>query len=292
MLPVWPSARELRRRELGARSGVWHAIRVAIDVDYGLYISASGALSAMYRQDVFSNNLANLDTAGFKPDIPLVRQRPADPQDHEGNLIASNMLLERLGAGVHLAPNRTSFAQGALRSTGAPLDLGIQGEGFFVVRRPDADAATGDAGLRLTRDGRFFRSRTGKLVNSSGLSVLDESGGEISIPATGAISVDAKGVIRVGGATVAAIRFVSVPDSGQLSKEGEGLFLAPAGVIEGARPAGGIVRQAHVEESAVDEVSTIMRITSASRDAESNFSMIAQADRLNDRLINTFGRVS
>ncbi len=262
------------------------------DVDYGLYISATGALSAMYRQDVFSNNLANLDTAGFKPDLPLARQRPADPQDSEGRLIPSNALLERLGAGVHLAPNRTTFAQGALRSTGAPLDLGIQGEGFFVVRHPGGNAANGDGGLRLTRDGRFFRSRAGKLVNSSGLSVLDERGGEISIPASGSISVDAKGVVRSDGAAIAAIRFVSVPDTGQLSKEGEGLFRAPAGVIEGARSAGGIIRPAHVEESAVDEVSTIMRITSASRDAESNFSMMAQADRLNDRLINTFGRVS
>lgn len=259
-------------------------------MDYGLYISATGALSAMYRQDVHSNNLANLDTVGFKADLPLAKQRSAERQDSEGNLIESNELLERLGAGVNLAPNRTSFAQGSLRSTGAPLDVGIQGDGFFVVRDPNA--TTEDGGVRLTRDGRFFRSREGKLVNSSGLPVLDESGSPISIPSTGKITIDAKGLIRSGNVAIAMMRVVSLPDTGELVKEGASLFRAPPGAIDDAKPATGMVRQGHVEESSVDEVSTIMRITSASRDAESNFGMIAQADRLNDRLINTFGRVS
>lgn len=291
VLPVREAARELRKSELVAGPGSrWHAVRVLAFVDYGLYISATGALSAMYRQDVFSNNLANLDTVGFKPDLPLAKQRAAEQQDSEGNLIESNELLERLGAGVNLAPNRTSFAQGSLRSTGAPLDLGIQGDGFFVVRDPNA--TTEDGGVRLTRDGRFLRSREGKLVNSSGLPVLDESGSPISIPSTGKLSVDAKGVIRSGYVAVGALRVVSIPDPGQLVKEGASLFRAPDGVLDDARPASGMVRQGTVEESSVDEVSTIMRITSASRDAESNFGMIAQADRLNERVINTFGRVS
>lgn len=268
----------------------WHVVRVRSFVDYGLYISATGALSAMYRQDVFSNNLANLDTIGFKPDLPLARQRAAERQDSEGELIESNEMLERLGAGVNLAPNRTSFAQGSLRSTGATLDLGIQGDGFFVVRDPNA--TTEDGGLRLTRDGRFFRSREGKLVNGNGLAVLDQGGDSINIPSTGNLTVDAKGVIRAGSLAVAALRFVSLPDPGQLIKEGASLFRAPDGLIDEAKSAGGMVRQGHLEESSVDEVSTIMKITSASRDAESNFSMIAQADRLNERAINTFGRVS
>lgn len=244
----------------------------------------------MYRQDVHSNNLANLDTVGFKPDMPLSRQRSAERQDSEGNLIESNELLERLGAGVNLAPNRTAFAQGSLRSTGAPLDVGIQGEGFFVVRDPNA--TTDDGGLRLTRDGRFLRSREGTLVNSSGLAVLDEGGSPISIPSTGRITIDAKGMIRSGSIAIAKMRVVSPPDMGGLVKEGANLFRALSGGMEGGKPATGMVRQGHVEESSVDEVSTIMRITSASRDAESNFGMIAQADRMNERVINTFGRVS
>lgn len=244
----------------------------------------------MYRQDVHSNNLANLDTVGFKPDLPLAKQRGAERQGSEGNLIASNELLERLGAGVNLAPNRTAFAQGSLRSTGAPLDAGIQGDGFFVVR--DASATTEDGGLRVTRDGRFFRSREGKLVNSSGLPVMDEGGSAISIPSTGKITIDAKGLIRSGSVAVAKMKVVSLPDMGELVKEGASLFRGAAGVIEGAARATGMVRQGHVEESSVDEVGTIMKITSASRDAESNFGMIAQADRLNERVINTFGRVS
>lgn len=259
-------------------------------MDYGLYISATGALNAMYRQDVYSNNLANLDTVGFKPDLPMTKQRDAAPREAEDDQMRSDDLLERLGAGVNLAPNRTAFAQGSLRSTGSPLDLGIQGDGFFVVHDPSAQA--GDDGLRATRDGRFVRSREGKLVNQNGLPVLDDSGNTITIPATGKISIDAKGVIRSGSARVATLRVVSIPSPGELMKEGAGLFRAPPGVLDDAKPATGMVRQGHLEESGVDEVSTIMRITNASRDAESNFSMISQADRLNERLINTFGRVA
>lgn len=258
-------------------------------MDYGLYISASGAFSAMYRQDVFANNLANMDTVGFKADLPATRQRlPAREEDGLLNR-ASDDLLERLGAGVLLAPNRTSLAQGALRTTGAPLDLAIQGDGFFVVRDPSD--TTGDP-RRLTRDGRFLRNAQGLLVNASGLPVLDDQDSPITLPPSGRVTIDERGVIRTERGSVARLRMISVADPALLRKRGQSLFQADESAFGASPGATGIVRQGHLEDSTVDEVSTLMRVTSASRDAESNFNMIAQADRLTDRLINTFGRVS
>ena len=87
-------------------------------MNYGLYLSASGVLTNTYRQDVFANNLANVETPGFKPDLPSIRQR--DPEAIEDNLgfQGSNELLDRLGGGVLAGQQRINFNQGTLRPTG------------------------------------------------------------------------------------------------------------------------------------------------------------------------------
>ena len=69
-------------------------------MNYGMQISASGALSGLYRMDVFSNNLANINTTGFMPDVPVIRQRDAAAREDGLGAMPSNELVERLGAGV------------------------------------------------------------------------------------------------------------------------------------------------------------------------------------------------
>lgn len=257
-------------------------------MDYGLNIAASGALTAMYRQDVYANNLANMDTVGFKPDIPVLKQRlDARHEDHLN--LPSNVLLERLGAGVLLAPNRVNYTQGAPRSTSNQLDLAISGDGYFVIQ--DQSTGSGDR-VRLTRDGRFMRNSEGTLVNQRGQSVLDIRNRPITVPSSTDIKVDGTGAISVAGERVAQIQVISVPDNTGLVKEGEGAFIANSDLIGNARPATGTVSQNTIEESSVDEIRTLMDITGASRDADANFSMIQQLDRMNDRAINSFGRVA
>lgn len=117
-------------------------------MNYGLQISASGVLTSMYRQDVLANNLANMSTVGYKPDVPTTMLRdPARIEDDLG-FMPSNDLIERLGAGVLSAPNRVSFAQGALETTNRPMDLAIEGDGFFVVRN-DSGGGPGSQILSL-----------------------------------------------------------------------------------------------------------------------------------------------
>ena len=117
-------------------------------MNYGLQIAASGVLVQMHRTDVLANNLANIDTVGFKPDWAGALAR--DPARREDGLLGlpSDALVERLGAGVLAAPTMTSFAQGPIRQTGRDLDAAIRGTGFFVV-----GGESGPASLRLTRDG-------------------------------------------------------------------------------------------------------------------------------------------
>jgi flagellar basal-body rod protein FlgG len=150
-------------------------------MNYGMHISASGALSAMYRQDVLSNNLANINTNGFKADQPAVRYRPSVREEDGLSFMPSNELLEQLGGGVQVVQPRTRFEQGTIEETSNDLDLAIKGDGFFVVRSETTDGADR---LRMTRDGRFTISSKGQLVMaSSGMPVLDVQNRPIEVPA-------------------------------------------------------------------------------------------------------------
>ncbi len=257
-------------------------------MSYGLQISASGVMTAMFRQDVFANNLANMDTAGFKPDVPTSRPRDAVRQEDGLMHLPSNALLERLGAGALLNPNRVSFAQGALKESNNPLDLAIQGDGFFVVRQI---ADTGGDSKRLTRDGRFTRNSEGLLVTAAGgLPVMDRGGNTITL-GPGTVSIDGDGSIRQNNEIVAQLQVVEPPDTSALRKEGHSLFAGSSEVMASLKTATGSVRSGAFEDSAADEIKSLMQMTSASREVDANVAMIQQHDRMLDRAINVLGRV-
>ncbi|NUQ69032.1 MAG: flagellar hook basal-body protein [Phycisphaerales bacterium] len=259
-------------------------------MSYGLQLSAAGVLTSMYRMDVYANNLANTDTVGFKADIPAaLTRKPVTEEDADAGMLPSNKMLERLGGGTLAFPTATSHTQASLRSTGNDLDLAIQGDGFFVTR--DVADAGGDA-LRFTRDGRFTRNADGLLVMATtGMPVLDVSGNSIKLP-NGKVTVDADGTIRHGQAAVARVQITDVPDRSRLRKQGHSLFTAPADAMSSRFAATGSIRQNHIEESGVDEVRTLLNVTSAARDIESNLAMIQQHDRLMERAIAVLGRVN
>lgn len=254
-----------------------------------MQIAASGALTSLYRMDVLANNLANLSTVGFKADSPVLMQR--DPvRIEDGVMLPSNAMLERLGGGVMPARNRVSFEQGSMISTGNPLDVAIEGDGFFVLldeRGEDADR------LRLTRDGRFTRNGDGTLVSAaSGRPVLDPSNRQIVLPDASPILIGPDGSIRQNGAEVASIQVCAVPDRSRLSKVGNGMFRAPAEAMSGLTAATGTVKQGMIEGASVDPIRAMMSVTDAGRDVEANLGMIASHDRLTERAINGLGRIS
>lgn len=251
-------------------------------MSYGATLSAAGALTALYRQDVLANNLANVSTPGFKPDVAMTRLRdPVRIEDGLGD-IPSNRMLERLGGGLLLAPTSISFAPGPIQETGNPLDVAIEGEGFLSI--------AGDGGeVHLTRDGRMTRSAEGTLVHSaSGRAVLDEGGRPIAIREEGTIQIDRDGTIHAGGERVARLDLTQPDDVRSLRKRGDGLFAMGDGRRAGAA---GFIRQGAVEGSGVDPVKTMIDIGSATREVSANFSMIQQHDRLMDQAINRLGRV-
>lgn len=257
-------------------------------MNYGLYLSAAGAQSASHRQDILANNLANMNTTGFKPDFVVNRERLPARLEQSGSFAEPKMLLERLGGGLLVEPTRVDLTQGSLDSTGNDLDLAIEGDGMFVV----SAGGSGPDDLRLTRDGRFTLSPTGDLVmTTNGLQVLDENNLPIRLDPTTSVSIDANGSVSQNGRAVARLQVIDV-QSEDLAKVGENLLRFADGATPSRMPASGRVQQGYVEQSAVDPVSTLNDMIKATKAANGNMKMIQYHDFALGQVMNTFARVS
>jgi flagellar basal body rod protein FlgG len=268
-------------------------------MNYGLYLSASGVLTSMHRQDVIANNLANVATVGFKPDAVTLMARQPERLE-AGALSALNSeppqpqrLLEQLGGGQFVAPSRVDLRQGPLQTTGNDLDLAIEGDGFFVVR---ADRNTGPAAIRLTRDGRFTLNAAGELcMAASGHRVLDVEDEPVVIDRGAAVQIDDAGNVIQDGEVRATIQLASVRDTSLLAKDGDNLIRftnQQTGKLADRIAATGQVRQKCVENSAVDPVAALTQLMNASRAVQANATLMHYHDTILDQAINTFGRVA
>jgi len=267
-------------------------------MNYGLYLSASGALASMHRQDVMANNLANLNTVGFKPDEVIMRARlperlEAGPLSAlDGAPADAQLLLEQLGGGQFIAPSAVNLRPGPLQETGNDLDLAIEGDGFLLVNA--SPNAADPAGLRLTRDGRLSLNDRGELVMAAtGHRVLDASDRPITLERGVPVNIDARGVVSQRGASKATLAFVGVRDPAALRKHGDNLFqidgdLAPARRLA----ASGAIRQHHLEQSAVDPILALNSMINASKAVQANITMMQYHDNILGQIINTYGRVA
>jgi flagellar basal body rod protein FlgG len=262
-------------------------------MNYGYTMGTAGLIAAMHRQDVAANNLANIQTVGFKPDTSFTIPRMAVRQEDGVMNLPSNALLERLGASVLLAPDQTSFTQGPITSTHNPFDLAIQGDGFLMVSPSGTTGAAGGDSLRLTRDGRLAMNSDGKLVTATGgYQVLDANGRPITLNPAQSFDVDTDGTISQDGQTVAKLGFVDVPRRDVLRKAGDSMFSLSAAAATSRMPATGRVLQYSTEESGADPIRAMMAVQGAA-DAVSATAKIMQIhDDLMNRAINTLGRVT
>ncbi|MBL4809865.1 MAG: flagellar hook basal-body protein [Phycisphaerales bacterium] len=255
-------------------------------MNYGIQISASGALASMHKQDALTGNLANLGTAGFKPIMAGTQFRPAVRQEDGLFNLDSNAMLERLGAGVLSAHNKINFAQGALVMSSSDMDLAIEGSGFFIVQH--------NGGQALSRDGRLTVNADGVLVQStSGRPVLDPNNNQINLnPSNGLFTFHSDGLITQGDAAVGQLGLGDVADRSILTKHGQGLFVSKFGTPLSIQDGHGAFQQFATEASGVNEIDALMQIQSASRSAQSNIGMIDMQNRMMDKAINTFGRIA
>ncbi len=184
-------------------------------MDSGYYAAMTGLVARTQALDTAAANLANAQTPGYRAEREFFRSVLLGPD------AADSQLGETVNNYGLLGGDRLSMVQGALGQTGNPLDLAIEGEGFFMVQTPN--------GVRYTRDGSFHRAPNGQLVTRAGEPVLSAAGQPILIP-PGEVSVGADGTISVAGGAVAAVGVFTFAAGTDLTPEGANRYVAPAGV--------------------------------------------------------------
>lgn len=256
----------------------------------GMYSALSGNLAAMKRLDVITSNLANVNTNGFK------RDRIAFDSVLAGNLNPPAVPPGRTADPVLLQERMTTdFTPGTLIQTGNPLDIAIQGDGFFAVRTPE--------GIAYTRQGNFRLTPTGELVTSEGYAVLSragerpEEGQPIVLAAVGQEGggkpvVDNDGNITVNGEAVAQLALFDFARPYDLKKVAGTLFV-PANAAVAPQVVGGAtsLEQGALEQSNVDSISEMVQMVEASRFFETCQRVARGFDDITAKAINELGRV-
>lgn len=243
----------------------------------GLYTAYSGLLARHDTLTVVANNLANVDTPGFKADRPFYRLYNDAMRRARGT-----PLEHAINNGVTLEGPATDFSSGALTHTGNELDFALE-RGFFAVQTPN--------GVRYTRGGGFTVDAERRLVTRSGFPVLGQNG-PITLP-PGSVHADAEGSISVNGAPVDKLRVVNFQNLGGLHKEGHSLFVqASSGEPELAvtEPS---LRQGYLEKANSDPIRTATEMIEVLRQFQSlEKSVEVLMNDVNARVIEQVGRAT
>jgi flagellar basal-body rod protein FlgF len=245
----------------------------------GLYAAASAMLVGLNRQQTLSHNVANLDTPGFKQILSdmqdFVNKPVVYPPDGQSQL----RYLGQLGEGVQSSPDSTDFTAGGLENTEQPLDLAIQGNGFFNIKTP--------AGNRYTRDGRFNRDAQGNMTTIDGNLVLDDKGQPIKLP-EGQPAISTQGAIYVGGKLVAQLGLAVFDDPArQLVRDQPNTFISN-GTPSGTGKA--FVAQGYLEMANVNAAAVMTQMVTVTRAYEAAQQLVQNQDSLLGQTISTLGK--
>lgn len=250
---------------------------------YGFYLSATGVLASTYRQDVIANNIANSETIGFKRDLAMFQERRTAAQETGGAGAQSDPNLERIGGGMLAAPTLVDDSQGDMEPTGNPMDVAIQGKGYFGVNAGDQ--------FRLTRNGQFVIDHTGRvcLMHDGGPTVLDANQTPIQLDPTKPATIADNGAITQAGKVVAHLGVFDVADASKLKKEGNALFSVPNGT---ATASSTTLRTESLERSNVDPATELTELMDTQRQLEANANMIKCQDDTLSKLVSDVGKIS
>ena len=255
-------------------------------MDPALRTAATGMQAQQTRVEVISNNLANVNTTGFKRSRAhfedLLYQTVQGSAVVDGADVDATEAVQ-IGRGTRLAAVQRIDIQGPIEQTGRPLDLAIEGDGFFEVRMPDGTPA-------YTRDGSFSVSDQGTLITSSGYTLspgisIPEDATELTISANGIVSVTTVG--SGPGVEIGRLELVRFANSPGLRAMGENLFRETAASGEPmpgfAQEDGfGRILQGSLEASNVEIVQEMVDMITAMRAYEINSKAVQSAEELSE----------
>ena len=255
-----------------------------------LYTSATGMQAHQFLLDVVSNNLANVNTTGYKrvqanfQDLLYDKFVAAGVESSTGLEMPTGL---QVGTGVRVVSTSKVFSQGVPQNTGRSLDLSVQGAGFFQITHPDGSTV-------YTRDGSFQLSSNGELVTSEGLKLdpaisISNDALSIGIGADGTVSVqDSTGATQSSG----QITLTNFPNPAGLESMGKNLYretTASGSPISGTPGQNGIgeIIQGFLESSNVEVVTEMVNIIIAQRAYETS----SKAIKASDDMLKTTNRL-
>jgi flagellar basal-body rod protein FlgG len=242
-----------------------------------IYKAAAGALQQQVRLEMLSNNLANVNTIGYKADLPVFRFNEPVP---EADPVTGDV--PKLSPYLSPIDAATNFNEGALRKTGNPLDVAIVGKGFFAVQTPD--------GIQYTRKGRFSVNEQGQLSTTDGNAVMGQ-GGDIAIDGS-RVEISEAGEVSVDGAVVDVLRIVDFERPYQMRKVGGTLFVPAESSVRPQASQNYRIAQGAVEASNVDALRTMTEMIESLRVFESYQKAIRAADDATAKTVSEVGRVA
>ena len=252
-----------------------------------LHIARTGMDAQQTQMDVISNNLANVSTTGFKKSRPVFEDllyqtlRQPGAQSSQQTQLPSGL---QLGVGVRTVATERLFSQGSLTQTNNPLDIAINGNGFFQIQMPDGTTA-------YTRDGSFQTDSQGQLVTSSGYPLLPN----VSVPSNAiqvTIARDGTGTVTLPGNTTTQlpqIQLATFVNPTGLQSQGENLYqeTAASGTPQINSPGTnglGVLNQTFTESSNVNVAEELVNMIIAQRAYELNSRAITSSDQMLQKL--------
>ncbi len=280
----------------------------------GLYTAATGAIVAQANVDVIANNLANVNTAGFKrtlmqvessPTVTISRDQtdPGKSDDGRTNGVPTRTTVGQLGFGARIYDTPTIFEQGPIEETGNSMDVALSGPGFFAVR----DAA---GNIGYTRGGSFVQNAQNQLVTSDGDAVMGSNGQPVSL-AAGNVTLDLQGNVSQNGKPAGKLAVVAVKIDPRGGVTANGVPSGQLAVYEfknltNLRPQGGdkfvnsgdapqpatqtTVLQGAQEKSNANVVSSMVALIANERWFDANQKMIQTQDTEVNAAITTIGK--
>ncbi len=269
-----------------------------------LYIGGLGMMTQMKSMDVVSNNIANVNTTGYKQDSVATRSFDEEflkrINDNNTNNNAGASLnppfypnlgkninppkIGNLNLGLTVDEVFTKFGNGGLQQTANNLDLALDGDGFFAVQKLDAN---GEATEMYTRDGSFTVDNLNRLMTKDGHFVLGQDG-TITLSSNAPPIIDEDGAIIENGTVVDTIKIITVENKDYFRKFGENLY----STLDGAEivQSNALVRQGYVESSNVNSAREMVNLINISRLYEANQKVVTTSDTLLGKAVNDIAR--
>ncbi len=253
-------------------------------MNQSLWVAKTGLDAQQTRMSVVSNNLANVNTTGFKQDRAVFEDllyqnvRQSGGNSSQDTILPSGM---NLGTGVRVVATEKLFTQGSVNQTGNALDVAINGRGFFQILKPNGDFA-------YTRDGTFQINDQGQLVTSSGYEVqpgitIPDAAQSITIGNDGTVSVKLAG--QASPSQVGTLEISDFINPVGLQPIGENLYAetASSGTAQAGTPGQnglGQIQQGALEGSNVNVVAELVNMIETQRAYETNSKAISTSDQM------------